>query len=59
MAINVFDLFGRKILTIVSDELQAGFHNVVWNGNTSPAGLYLVKMEVNGFSASKKVLLIK
>lgn len=57
--VKVYDLSGRAISTLVSGNLQAGNHEVIWQADGMVSGLYLVKMEAEGFSATKKVALVK
>ena len=58
--INVFDISGRLVTTLVDGQLNAGTHNVSWNAQNDAAGLYLVKMEtLSGFVSVKKVTLLK
>ncbi|MBD3378519.1 T9SS type A sorting domain-containing protein [candidate division KSB1 bacterium] len=42
--IQVFDLLGRLVNTLVNDHLSAGSHQVVWNATTHASGLYFVRM---------------
>jgi hypothetical protein len=59
VSIRVFDVAGREVATLVSGELKAGHHNVVWNGESMVSGVYVVKMEAPGFSSGRKVMLVK
>jgi len=59
VSIDVLDVNGRLIDQLVSDEFDAGSHNVIWNADQVPAGIYLVQMESSGFYAVRKVVLMK
>ncbi|MDO9578543.1 MAG: choice-of-anchor D domain-containing protein [Candidatus Cloacimonadales bacterium] len=62
--IEIFNLKGQKIKTLVNEILPAGNHSVVWNGedNTGRAvssGVYLYKMNSGNYSFTKKMILMK
>jgi hypothetical protein len=59
VSIRVFDVSGREVATLVSGQLNAGHHNVVWNGEAMVSGVYIVKMDAPNFSAVRKVMLVK
>ena len=59
VTVSVYDLSGRVVATLVDGFKQAGSHSVNWNAKNIANGLYIVRIEGNGFSASKKVVLIK
>ena len=62
--ILVFDLKGREIRRLVNDRFGPGRHLLQWdgrseNGNDSPAGIYLLRLETSHFTANRKMLLLK
>lgn len=66
--ISVFDVLGRKIRTLVSEEMEASVYSVEWNGmnNTetmASSGIYYIKMTANSanssFAETRKVVLMK
>ena len=62
--LNVYDIRGCKIHTIISDIFQAGHYNVIWEGKNNngiyvPSGLYIYSLESSKFSLSRKMLLIR
>lgn len=64
VTIEVFNLKGQKITTLVKEALQAGNHSVVWNGTDAngkdvTSGVYLYKMDTEGFSSTRKMILMK
>jgi|GEM_PF-2832567 len=59
VTISAYDLSGRVVARLVDGFKQAGSHIVNWNAGHVANGLYIVRLEGNGFSASKKVVLIK
>jgi hypothetical protein len=59
VALNVFNVTGQKVAELVRDVRDAGRHYVVFDASSSPSGLYFYTLTANGFSATKKMLLIK
>lgn len=62
--IAIYDLHGRRVLTLTSGTEHAGMHTVRWNGedeNGLPAGagVYFYKMDTPKFSTSKKMILLR
>ena len=46
--LDVFDVLGRRIETVSEQRFHRGTHQVRWNSEGLPRGVYLVRMEVNG-----------
>ncbi len=59
VSIKVFDVVGREVATIVSEELQAGFYTRQWNAKNMSSGIYFYKMQAEKFSETRKLVLTK
>ena len=62
--INIYTLMGQKISTLVNGNMEAGRHNITWNGmddlgNPVAAGLYLYQLEAKDFVKTRKMVLLK
>jgi len=57
--INVFDVTGRLVTTLVNGNKSSGHHTVVWESGNANSGIFLMKMESAGFSDVRKVALIR
>lgn len=57
--LTVYDMAGRKVETLVSDQQQAGAHQVHLDGRNLASGVYLYRLEVNGQVAHGTVTLVK
>ncbi|MCH8838967.1 MAG: fibronectin type III domain-containing protein [Candidatus Marinimicrobia bacterium] len=60
----VYDLLGREVVRLVDGQLQAGYHQQVWNGRDLngrevPTGIYFVLVVTPEFRKSIKVVLLK
>lgn len=60
VTLDVFDVTGRRVTTIVDRKPYAiGRHRVVFDARNQAAGLYFYRMQANGFTSTKKMLLLK
>ncbi len=57
--LTIFDITGRDVATLVKQELQPGRYSVEWNAANFSSGLYFYKLEVPGYSITKKLMIIK
>ena len=62
--LTVYNLKGQKVKQLVSDQLSAGQHSVVWDGTDQTnksvsSGIYLYKLKTTNFEKTKKMILIK
>ena len=62
--LEIFNLLGKKIATLINRNHQAGLYQVIWNGKDDfgqyvASGLYIYKMETKIFSDSRKLLFLK
>ncbi|TSA19503.1 T9SS C-terminal target domain-containing protein [bacterium] len=58
VTLKVFDLLGREIALLVSENKAAGYYQVRWNANV-PSGIYFYRLEAGEFTESKKLMLVK
>ncbi len=62
--LQVFDPAGRFVRTLVDGPVAAGAHHAVWNGTDAAgrpvaSGVYFARLEADGFSAVRKLVLLK
>jgi hypothetical protein len=57
--LEIFNLLGQKIATLIDEDLSAGTHRVEWNGSDYASGVYLYKLTAGDFVDTKKMLLLK
>ncbi|HKJ43749.1 MAG TPA: T9SS type A sorting domain-containing protein [Sunxiuqinia sp.] len=56
VAINVVDLTGRNLKTILNEIQSAGLHQITWNSLSLENGLYLIKLQAGSSISVKKIL---
>ena len=61
ISLEVFDVLGRKVATLASGEQPAGLQTYTFNGARYglTSGVYFYRLTANGFSETKKLLLMK
>jgi hypothetical protein len=62
--LDVFNILGQNVTTLINDFLPPGQHQVEWNssdhnGQKVASGVYLYKLQVGQESQTKKMLLLK
>jgi len=58
-ALKIFDLLGREVATIVSEELTAGNYSRKWNAGNTPSGIYFYRLQAGAFTETKKLILLR
>jgi len=57
--IQVYDILGRVVETLVNGELKAGRYEVDFDGYSLSSGVYFYKLVTNDFVDTKRMLMIK
>jgi hypothetical protein len=59
VTIEIYDLLGRKLETLVNGNQAAGNHQQEWNADSHSSGIYFYRIKAGEYSETKKMLLIK
>ena len=57
--LTIYDMLGREIETMVNENLNAGTFNAEWNASDFSSGVYFYKLQTEGFSETKRMVLTK
>ena len=57
--VSVFNILGQEIVTLLDSEQLPGYYSITWNAGNVPSGFYIIRLENNINTISKKVLLVK
>ncbi len=57
--IEVFNALGESVKILVDNEERAGYHTITWNADNVSSGVYFYRIIANGYSNTKKLLLLK
>lgn len=59
VSIDIFDILGRRIETLIDEMKPAGNHRVLWNASDRISGIYFYRIRVGDRIETKKMVLMK
>ena len=64
VSLNIYDITGRLVSTLVDGNLEQGYHSIIWNGMDSnghavSSGMYIYSLKGEGVSITKKMVMMK
>ena len=64
VSIEVFNIKGQKVKTLINEHTVAGDHTIVWDGTDNnshkvSSGMYFYKMKSSNYTSTKKMILMK
>lgn len=62
--LTIFNILGQEIRTLVNETIDAGSYTLVWDGHDASnrpvaSGTYFYRLDANGFSQTKRMMLLK
>jgi len=57
VSIDIYNILGRRVETLIDKQQQAGCHQVVWNADDKTSGVYFYKLQAGDYIETKKMLL--
>lgn len=57
--LTVYDITGKEISVLINSELKRGRFDADFDGSTFPSGVYFYRLQINEFSSTRKMILIK
>jgi hypothetical protein len=57
--LNVYDVLGRNVATLVDDYQTAGSYSIRWNALNLPSGIYFYRLQAGPFSQIRRMTLMK
>jgi len=62
--IEIFDLLGQRVKTVINKEIEAGYHHLNWDGqddfnNIVASGVYICRFQANQFVSNRKMVILK
>ena len=55
----VYNLLGQKVADLVNRSMEAGFHNITFNGSNLTSGIYIYRLEAGNNVMIRKMQLVK
>ena len=59
VTLKIFDIMGKEVATLVNERLQAGTYETTFDGSGLNSGVYFYRLTTDGYSETKRMLLIK
>jgi predicted acyltransferase (DUF342 family) len=59
VSLQIFDILGNLISTLVNQEQEPGYYSVVWNAAHFASGVYFYRFMSGSFVSTKKLILVK
>ena len=59
VTLEVYNLLGQKVITLVNEHLNTGTHTVIWNATDLASGVYLECLRVGKYAATRKLILLR
>jgi len=59
VSLKIYDVLGREVATIVSEELPAGTYSRQWNAGKMSSGVYFYRLQAGSFTQTKRLVLLK
>ncbi len=59
VTLDIYDILGRKVVTLVDEDQNAGAHRVVWKAGSSASGMYFYRIHAGDEVEQKSMMLLK
>lgn len=57
--VNIFDLRGKIVESLIDNEFMPGYHTTFWNANGKSSGVYFIQLATDNYIDSQKILFLK
>jgi len=57
--LSVYNILGQEVATLVNGIMQAGYHRVNFDATGLNTGMYIYKIQADGFVMMKKMMYVK
>ncbi len=57
--LQVYDVLGREVVTLINEEKSAGSYEVEFDGNKLSSGVYFYQLKAGNFISTKKMVLLR
>jgi len=59
VTIKIYDVLGRRVATLVDEKYQPGTYKVTFEADELASGVYIYRIQADGFVNSRKLMLLK
>ncbi|MEO8168596.1 MAG: T9SS type A sorting domain-containing protein, partial [bacterium] len=58
-SLSVYDILGRKVATLVNEEMKSGSYLATFDASRFASGIYYYRIQTGSFAQTKKMVLLK
>ena len=59
VTVDIYDILGRKVTTLVDEEQTAGNHQIIWDAGDNSSGVYFYRIHAGDKTDTKRMVLLK
>ena len=59
MQLDVYDVLGRRVATLIDGKRSAGAHTVNFDASRLSSGVYLYRLQTSQVTKTRKMMLVK
>ncbi len=59
VSLKIYDMLGKEVATLVNANLNPGTYKYDFDASGFTSGIYYYTLKVNGFSETKKMMVVK
>ncbi|MDD5362153.1 MAG: T9SS type A sorting domain-containing protein [Ignavibacteria bacterium] len=59
VTLKIYNSLGKEVETLVNENMAAGNHEITFNASGLTSGIYFYRINANGFTDTKKMMLVK
>ncbi|MBN1634588.1 MAG: T9SS type A sorting domain-containing protein [Ignavibacteria bacterium] len=59
VTMKVYDMLGREVSTLINEMKDAGYYTVIFDASGLASGVYFYRLNTNGFSSVKRLVVLK
>ena len=57
--LDIYDMLGRRVATLFDGVLPAGTHHLLWQAASAPPGVYMARIQQDGYMESRRITKVK
>jgi hypothetical protein len=59
VTIDIYDILGRRVETLITENQPAGYHQIFWNAADKSSGMFFYRLQANGYVETRRMVLLK
>jgi hypothetical protein len=57
--LKIYDILGRELISLVDENMPAGYHQSTFDASRFSSGVYFYRMEAGSYTSVKKMIMMK